>query len=188
MKRVGMKWGFGTTVPGTPTFSGDALGPPWGGGKLSQSSPSFIFFEVPYMIYFDQKRISCLTTMASAWWMILLFYFLLWSLWYIYFTKQANTFTRKYLKTTGFDEAVRSFLIFKAEIFLLLIHWIEDLVRMQCPLQSTSMAARSSNIHGITYLLRLQRGSNCDLAWHKQARAETDNLEPYCLWTIPEQH
>lgn len=48
--------------------------------------------------------------------------------------------------------------------------------------------ANSSSPCRITQLLRLKRDRNCDLAHHKEAWARTDNLEPYCLHTLPEQH
>lgn len=65
----------------------------------------------------------------------------------IQFDQRKISCHQKVLKTTETDEAVRFFLIFRAEISSLLIHWIENLVRMQFPLKSTSMAASSSSTH-----------------------------------------
>lgn len=90
-------------VPGALVFCVSASEPPWGGGRLSQSSLSFIsFYKVSFHIWFS-------------------------------LTKKKFLATRKYLKTTGTDEAVRFVPIFRAEISSLLIHWIENLVRMQSP-------------------------------------------------------
>ena len=42
--------------------------------------------------------------------------------------------------------------------------------------------------HGWQPLIVPISNSNCDLPQHKEACAETDNLEPCCWCTIPEQH
>lgn len=143
-------------VPRALVFCVSASGPPWGGGRQSQSSPSFIsFYKVSFHIWFS-------------------------------LTKKRFLAARKYLKTTGTDEAVRLFPIFRAEISSLLIHWIENPVSMQSPLKSTSMAASCSSTHWHHLIAEITKIQSL---WPYPTWGLCRDRQPgaYCLCTIPEQ-